>query len=187
MYEEYLCALLEPLRVYDLRADSINRAELHALGAEMDGVAGRLETAEREALVATAEDEGLRRMEKLFARRGAAVTVEERRRAIAALVQISGDSLTPEAINRTVIGCGIAAEVLEQGGGQLRVIFPEVYGIPADFGQIEKIVLDILPCHLAVEFFFRYLTWAECEQAGYTWATVEAAGYTWERFQVAIP
>ena len=125
MYEAYLCALLEPLGVYDLRPDSINRAELHALGTGLDSVAKRLETAEREALVATAEDEGLCRMEKLFARRSAAVTVEERRKAIAALVQISGDSLTPEAINRTVVGCGIAAEVLEQGDGQLRVIFPE--------------------------------------------------------------
>lgn len=49
------------------------------------------------------------------------------------------------------------------GGGQLRVIFPEVAGEPEDFDQIRKIILDILPCHLEVEFYFRYLTWAECE------------------------
>ncbi len=61
------------------------------------------------------------------------------------------------------------------GGGQLRVIFPEVAGEPEDFDQIRKIILDILPCHLEVEFYFRYLTWAECEAAGYTWGQVEAA------------
>ena len=70
---------------------------------------------------------------------------------------------------------------------QLRVIFPEVAGEPEDFDQIRKITLDILPCHLEVEFYFRYLTWAECEAAGYTWGQVEAAEYTWESFQLAVP
>ena len=147
----------------------------------------RLEEIEREALTATAEGEGLARREALFARRPAAVTAEERRAAIAALLQIDGDSLTPAAIDRTIRGCGIRARALEMGGGQLRVIFPEVAGEPEDFDQIRKIILDILPCHLEVEFYFRYLTWAECEAAGYTWGQVEAAEYTWESFQLAVP
>ena len=117
----------------------------------------------------------------------AAVTAEDRRAAIAALLQIDGDSLTPAAIDRTIRGCGIRARALEMGGGQLRVIFPEVAGEPEDFDQIRKIILDILPCHLEVEFYFRYLTWAECEAAGYTWGQVEAAEYTWESFQLAVP
>ena len=123
----------------------------------------------------------------LTARRPAAVTAEDRRAAIAALLQIDGDRLTPAAIDRTIRGCGIRARALEMGGGQLRVIFPEVAGEPEDFDQIRKIILDILPCHLEVEFYFRYLTWAECEAAGYTWGQVEAAEYTWESFQLAVP
>ena len=47
MYESYLKALLEPLGVYDLRAGSINGAELAALGAGLDTVHEQLETAER--------------------------------------------------------------------------------------------------------------------------------------------
>ena len=53
--------------------------------------------------------------------------------------------------------------------------------------RIQKIILDIIPCHLETEFYFRYLTWAECEAAGYTWGQVEAAEYTWESFQLAVP
>lgn len=187
MYEQYLRNLLAPLGIYDLRASSINSAELYALGTGLDLVDGRIERAEQEALMATAEDEGLSRREALFARRPAAVTPEERRAAIAALLQINGDSLTLGEINRTIRGCGIRAKALELGGGKLRVIFPEVAGVPAEFEQIQKIILDILPCHLGVEFYFRYLTWAECEQAGFTWAAVEAAGHTWESFQLAVP
>ena len=71
--------------------------------------------------------------------------------------------------------------------GHLRVIFPEVNGVPPEFREIEDIVLDILPCHLEVEFYFRYLTWQECENMGLTWKGVEADLHTWESFELAVP
>ena len=67
------------------------------------------------------------------------------------------------------------------------MLFPETIGIPPEFEQIQHIILDILPCHLAVEFYFRYLTWAECENIGYTWKSIEALGYDWDRFEMAAP
>lgn len=187
MYEQFLIGLLDPLGVYDFSEGSVSEAELYALGCVFDAAAEHLDYVEREGVAATAEDEGLRRMEALFARRPAAVTPEERRAAIAALLQIAGDSLTPEAINRTIRGCGIRAEAVELGNGKLKIVFPETAGIPADFEQIQKIILDILPCHLGVDFFFRYLTWAECEAAAYTWQVVENAQHTWDSFQLALP
>ena len=187
MYEEFLRRLLAPLGVYDLTEKSVNGAELYALGRELDGAAARLETVEREALTATAEGEGLFRRENLFSRRPVAVTAEERRAAVAALLQIDGDSLTPKAIDTTVRGCGIPAKVRETGTGRLQVRFPSVVGVPAEFEQIQRIILDILPCHLEVEFYFRYLTWAICEELQYTWRDVEAADHTWESFLLALP
>ena len=68
-----------------------------------------------------------------------------------------------------------------------RVIFPKTAGVPAEFEQIRKIILDILPCHLEVEFYFRYLTWAECEAAAWTWQGIENARHTWESFEKAVP
>ena len=76
MYEEFLRRLLEPLGVYDLREGTLNTAELAALGVGLDHVAERLDTAEREALAATAEADGLRRREALFLRRSAAGGLE---------------------------------------------------------------------------------------------------------------
>lgn len=187
MYEEYLRALLAPLGVYRLDRDSLSGAELCALGRGLDAVSARLDQVEREGVTATAEDEGLRRREALFLRRPAAVTPEERRAAIAALLQIDGDILTPEAIGRTIRGCGIRAQAIELGTNRVRVVFPGTAGVPAEFEQIRKIVMDILPCHLDVEFYFRFLTWEECEAAEYTWALVEEREYTWEEFQMAIP
>ena len=185
MYEQYLIRLLAPLGLYDLRAP-YNGGELAALGGALDSVSELVEQVERESLLVTAEGEGLDRREALFAHKPAAVTTEERREAIAALLRISEDSLTPEAINDTLTGCGIRAKAEETAEG-LRVIFPKTAGIPADFEQIQSIILDILPCHLAVEFYFRYLTWAGCEAAEYTWDEVETAQHTWESFQLAVP
>lgn len=138
MYEAYLRQLLAPLGVYDLGSGSINGAELYAIGLALDQTGWRLEAVERESITATAEDEGLSRREALFARRPAAVTLEERRDAIAALLQIDGDSLTPSAIDRAIQGCGIRAKALEMDTGHLRVIFPGVGGVPAEFEQIKK-------------------------------------------------
>ena len=53
--------------------------------------------------------------------------------------------------------------------------------------QVESIILDIIPCHLLVEFYFRYLTWLECERVGFTWQSVEDAHHTWESFEKAVP
>ena len=95
-YERYLIRLLAPLGLYDLNGAQ-NRSELAALGAALDGVSALLDTVERESLLNTAEDEGLSRREALFARKPASSTTQERRDAIAALMRIGEDSLTPEA------------------------------------------------------------------------------------------
>lgn len=185
-YEAFLKALLAPLGIYDLSDGTVNAAELHGFGLGLDAVAEKLEYSEREALTATAENEGLRRREALFARRPAAVTPQQRREAIAALLQIDADSFSLTDMNRTISGCGIRAVAAETGQGHIRVSFPEVTGIPDEFDQIQKIVLDIIPCHLETEFYFRYLTWTECESFGWTWGAVESAGHTWHSFELAV-
>ena len=185
-YAGYLKNLLSPIGVYSFDVGTVSEGAVHALGTALDEVQAALETVERESLTATAEGEGLFRREALFAKRPVAVTAESRRAAIAALLQIDGDSLTPEAINRTLRGCGIRAEALEIDTGHLRVIFPEVGGIPEGFDELESIILDILPCHLEVEFYFLYLTWESCEKMGLTWESVEAAQHTWYSFELLV-
>lgn len=180
-----LKALLAPLGLYDLSAGTRNEAELFALGGALDGVDAALETAEREALVPTAVGEGLTLREALLPWRPAAETLAERRAAIRALHGIDGDSLTLAAVNRAIQGCGIRARVQETGVGTVEVWFPGQKGVPARFERIRRILLDILPCHLAVRFCFRYLTWEEFEERALPWAAVEAAGTTWEGLELS--
>ena len=162
-------------------------AQIQALEvqAALDGVAAALTAAEREALVPTAVGEGLTLREALLPWRPAAETLAERRAAIRALLCIDGDSLTLAAVNRAIQGCGIRAQVRETGVGTVEVWFPGQQGVPAQFERIRRILLDLLPCHLAVTFCFRYLSWEEFEGRSLSWAAVEAAGTTWEGLELS--
>ena len=55
-----------------------------------------------------------------------------------------------------------------------------------EFDQIRDIILDIIPCHLETEFYFRYLTWAELEAQQMTWAMIHQAGHTWYTLELAV-
>ena len=190
-YYNYLCELLRPLRVYRLDEGSLSGAELYAAGEGLDAAAEALEKAVREGVLMTAEDEGLSRRERLFsriARDGSGPSPALRRLAIASLLRVGGDGFTLEAVNQTISGCGVravAAETDEQG--VVRVTFPQVAGEPEDFARIRDIILEIMPCHLQVDFYFRFLTWKECEAAAWTWQGIEDAGHTWESFEKAVP
>lgn len=143
---------------------------------------------EQEGVLQTAEGEGLARREKLFSRCPVSVSTALRREAIAALARINADSFTLDAINSTLSGCGIKALAEEtEKKGTVKVWFPNTVGVPDEFSQVESIILDIIPCHLLVEFYFRYLTWLECEAQKFTWQSVEDAHHTWESFEKAVP
>lgn len=187
MYEQYLRALLAPLGVYDMAQTSRSSGELAALGSVLDEVAALVDWVERESHVATAENDGLSRREVLLPFFSGTTNVKGRRAALKALMNVSSDSLTPAAIDESLWGCGVEAQAIELGDGKLQVRFPHVGGVPDNFERIRHIVLELIPCHLEVEFFFRYQTWRECEQQAWTWTIVEAAGHTWESFQKAIP
>lgn len=186
-YGEHLRNLLRPLGVYDLSAGSLSGSELDALGYGLDALSAQLDYAERESAPATAVGEGLDKWEALFAHTPVHRSIDLRRRAIAALLRINGDRCTLADINDSISGCGINALVQEKEKfGYVRVIFPDVLGIPEGFDQIREIILDIIPCHLDVEFYFRYLTWEECEAHQYTWAIIHERKYTWYGFELAI-
>lgn len=184
-YAQYLRELLRPLGVYDLEAP-FSGGELDVQGLVLDGVEEELEEVGRETDLTRARDWGLSSLARLFARRPLAGSPEELREALAALLRISGDSFTLKGINDTVSGCGIPARVEETGVGTVRVSFPGVAGVPQGFEQLKQIIEDILPAHLAIEYWFWYLTWAELETKFPSWADIEVRNLTWEGLETCV-
>lgn len=178
--------LLRPMGVYRLEG-TVNGGELEAMGSALDACAECLETAEREMLLVTAEGPGLEAIECLLTRRPVADTLKRRRAALAALLRISGDSFTLNAINDNLAGCGLNAKVNETNvPGTVEVRFPEVPGIPEGFEEMRRIIEDILPCHLLVRYVYWYVTWALMEQKFHTWGALENSGLSWNEIEKAV-
>ena len=165
--------LLQPLGVYKLEHSCLG-AELECVGAAMDTLAEELERVQREMSLATAREDGLERMARLFARKPAAQEPEQLARALAALCRIGGDSFTCEAMNHTLAGCGLNARVWEtQQVNTVDVRFPDVAGIPEEFDRVRAVVEDILPAHLLVRYLFWYQTWGQMEERNMTWQDLQ--------------
>ena len=97
------------------------------------------------------------------------------------------DPATLEAINATIGGCGVQCLVEEtERYGTVRVSFPSVAGIPEQFERKRIIIEEIIPCHLEIDYFFRFMTWAICESKGYTWGRVEKESHNWGTFALAV-
>lgn len=185
-YGEYMRALLRPLGVYRLAAGNLNHSETEAIGSGLDGVSAALAQTEREGQLATAR-ETLTQWAELFLHPPCAADEEALRRAIAALLLIGEGSFTVEAINGTICGCGVECLVEEtEERGTVRVSFPGTAGVPEGFARQKPIIEEIIPCHLAIDYFFRYMTWAICEEKDYTWAQVEEEAHSWESFYLAV-
>ena len=179
-HEQHLLELLRPLGVYDFSARSINRGELGVYGVGLDLGYEQLEETMREMSLITAETTGLELVEALLPFCPVSDTVENRRRALAALLRIGGDSFTLAAINDTLSGCGIKAKATEgTQPGYVEVFFPDVAGIPTDFEEIRVIIEEILPCHLEVTYVFWYNSWGDLAEMVSTWGEAEATGKTW--------
>lgn len=184
-YAQYLRELLLPLGVYDLDAP-FNGGELDAAGLALDGAEAGLEEVVRESSLVTAESWGLEQVARLFARRPVADSPRALAQALAALMRIGGDSFTLSAINDTIAGCGVPAVVTESGVGKVRVTFPGVAGIPPSFEERKRIIEEILPAHVEIEYWFWYLTWAELESKFSCWQEIEDRNLTWEGLETCV-
>ena len=185
-YGQYLKDLLAPMGVYRLEG-TLNGGELDSIGAVLDGVDGVLEHTRREMILLTAEDEGLETVETLLTRRPVAANLEDRRAALAALLRIGGDSFTLAAINDTLRGCGVYALAEETGiPGRVEIFFPDVPGIPDGFEELRKIIEDILPAHVGIQYVYWYVTWEELERRFATWGELESRGLTWGEIEKLV-
>lgn len=186
-YAQQMRDVLEPLGIYQWE-DSFQWAALSAKGASFDLVAEELEELQREMNLVTAGDWGLEKIYSLLSRKPLAESGEDMALALAALLRTGDRSFTLEAISDTISGCGVHAAVEELDEvGKVKVYFPDVGGIPSDFSEISYIIETIIPCHLEIEYYFWFITWAEVEEKFSSWNALEAMEMTWEEFEKYVP
>lgn len=182
----YMKELLRPLGVYKLE-ESFLGAELDCLGRAMDALQEELERIQQEMNLTTACGEGLEKVAKLFGLRPVTQDPRQLARSFAALGRIGWDSFTLAAINSTIGGCGVNAVAVETGEpGSVTVRFPDVAGTPERFEELRRVIEDILPAHLSIQYLFWYVTWRELEGWELTWQMAQDQGMTWEKFETLM-
>lgn len=184
-HAQYLRDLLRPLGIYNLEAP-FNGSELNAQGLALDNVMGWIEEVQRESSLTTAENWGLEKTAQLFVRRPVATQPRKLAAALAALLRIGGDSFTLSAINDTISGCGVPALVRELGKGQVSVSFPGIAGEPKEFQSLKRIIEDILPAHLGIEYDFWFLTWKELEDNFPSWQSIHDLALSWTQLETFV-
>lgn len=179
MYAKTMRQLLEPLGVYALEA-GLSGCELEVLGDALDEVLTELERVEMEAAVSTAEDAGLLAYEQLLPFRPASETIQQRRRAIAALLHIDACSFTPKELCLTLSGCGIPAVAEEKAEPfTVQVSFPETAGRPKNMAELHPRIEAILPCHIRTEYCFHLSTWRTLEENLSSWREIQSGTHCW--------
>ncbi len=183
MYAKAMRQLLAPLGLYALDT-GLSGCELEVLGDALDAVLAELEQAETEAAVSTAEDAGLRAYEQLLPFRPASETIQQRRRAIAALLHIDACSFTPQELCLTLSGCGIPAVAEETAEAfTVQVSFPETAGRPKSLAELRPRIEAILPCHIRTVYRFHFSTWRNLEKNFPDWRTIQSTAYCWREME----
>ena len=63
----------------------------------------------------------------------------------------------------------------------ITIKFIDTKGIPANIGDCENSINEIIPCHLGLEFVYLFNTWKQLEDTKKTWAYYEGLNKTWEQ------
>lgn len=186
MYDAFLRDLLAPLGIYRTEG-GVSGGEISALGMVLDGAHGALRELERELFIGSAESFGLTSYESLLPVKPAYRTVEDRRNALMGLIRMDGASFTLEAVNKTLCGCGIAAEAAEAGERMtVTISFPGTRGIPENIEQLQAAIEQIIPCHLGISYFYVYTPWSYLESCFSTWDDIESLSLTWAELEIYL-
>lgn len=184
MYSDHIKQLLEPLGVYDL-AIGAGAAEIDVIGEQLDAVFDRMEIMACEAVIPTAGGFGLTSYEELLPYRPAYLTLDDRRRALLALLRIREGCFTKKLLQDTISGCGIAATI-EEGAEALTAVisFPQNRGIPDGFELLKSRIENIVPCHLSVSYRFIYSTWQQLMALLIDWSDAESSCASWRDIEI---
>lgn len=179
-------ALLEPLRLYDFEREGISSAELQAAADAIDDFADALGRLSLELSPTTAGEDGISMYEDLLDLHPPG-DLEARRRGVLALLSSDGKA-SAAALTKLLAACGIAVNVREVSvdNQTIEISFPGVAGVPADFDRIQAIIERMLPCHLAVNYAFSFITWRLFERYFPKWSDLENSGYSWQELELII-
>lgn len=163
----------------------IMSALVAAVGRELDCLKAAINTVLTWNYVRTADESGLAVWEKeLDLPPGQAETIDERRARIISLLRGPGTATIraiktlAESYDKGVI------DVAEDYSTYTIIRFVDTTGIPSNIEDLKKIVREIVPAHLALEYEYNYFVWDELDACNWTWDQLDLLSLTYDALEV---
>lgn len=143
-----------------------------------------LDMLENNSIATYADEEGVERLEAIYAIIPSG-TLQDRRERLKAkkrgLGATNQDGLSSVAL---AYECG-EIEVLQDFENYLiKIKFTSVRGIPKNQASFELALKEFTPAHLGLAFIYSFLNWAEFDEYHLTWSAWDALNLTWEEFEI---
>jgi uncharacterized protein YmfQ (DUF2313 family) len=68
----------------------------------------------------------------------------------------------------------------------IKIKFVSNLGTPTNMPDIQQVIRDIVPAHLAITYEYKYPLWSDWTTANKTWAQIDAANKTWTQYESGI-
>lgn len=110
--------------------------------------------------------------------------IEERRSQLKA--KRRGTGVVTKVLIQSVVSsyAGGEIEITEEPANYLiKIKFVSTYGTPTNQTDLQKVVRDIVPAHLAVIYEFKYPLWSEWTTLNRTWTQINTSNKTWTQYE----
>lgn len=182
MYSDIMQNLLSPLNLY--KFSGIVGAEINAIGNQFDGVQASIDNLELQSTLQTATEEGIAFREQLYGINPTGLTLEERRTNILAKER-GGLGATPSLLQLSLLAYGYDVEIIENFADySFTVKFVDTLGIPSNIADLQIIIENLKPAHLAISYEYIYNTnnflsaYTHNELTAYTYEQVRSDNLT---------
>ncbi|MGG2024208.1 YmfQ family protein [Gottfriedia sp. S16(2024)] len=113
--------------------------------------------------------------------------IDERRSLIKARRRGTG-VVTPALIQNVIDSySGGAISITEDTANYtIKIKFVSNYGTPTNMPDIQQVIRDIMPAHLAIIYEYKYPLWSDWSAANKTWTAINTANKTWTQYESGI-
>lgn len=154
---------------------------LQAIDLELVKLEKVLDEIEHESIIHEAGQKGLQVLEFEFGLSNPSMGIVERREALKAKSRGRGTT-TVQMMKRTALAfdCGDIEVGFVPSEYKIKLTYVSKKGRPKNEAAFKQIIQDIIPAHLALEYFYKYTIWNDLE--GKTWNDI--AALTWDKLNI---
>ena len=156
-----------------------------AFAREFSSFYKKIQSAQNDFFVLLTSDSIERREDEYALKPAPTLPIDERRSRVLARMKWEG-VVNAEGIKRIVSSYnnGKVDVIDKPRESVIDIVFVSALGVPANINDINKVLEDMVPAHIAINYVYVYISWAEFDNYNKTWNGWDAMNLSWEEFEL---